>query len=489
MKPFNRILIKNSIRNILILYQYLEYLEFNNNHFKKRKAKMARKAKFIGLESNDLQEEIIELQEKYKSFLQANSEKVITPDNLNKSYPHIIIYGQCSYNTMGMGVLVAPNLILTAAHNLLEVDDKNNKKILKSNGYVVIGRNLQFIGKVVESVIENPKHYKRYGIRVANIKRIFYLKTYKNKLSSYTDESNKNDLCLVEIDKPLGNLYGFFPLNMNSEVDFEKTNDVFIPNFNTHASKLRLNNVSLNNASPAQDDNYLKLKIITQRGQSGSPIISIQDSNIQVIGIHTKREVDLSFFVKIKLLFIKLILSENLHEMDHLADDNNDDNLSEAEKSTAEEGNDEKKKVDESDNSDEIDLDYKEDRNTETIDNTIDLTLAFEEKEKLMNDFMTFINTNQTLESNDGRADISSSEHNGSLANNAISNYHDKIEHEVNFNNLEKIKDHIATIEKSKSKTIEKTREKTRERTIEINYRGYYEEEVIIEGITIISNN
>lgn len=163
----------------------------------------------------------------------------------------------------GTGVMIGPDLVLTAAHNVYNIKQ----------------------GQWTEDVLVIPAQNgeaEPYGKYQAG--RIFMLKSYQNE---ETGTSESFDMAVIKLTQPVDSQVGFLPVSTEIS-DGNRIQVAGYPYPKTSDWKIGFMYTMWGEATSIKD-NLIRYEIDTESGQSGSPVLN-QDN--EIVGIHTLGFVD-----------------------------------------------------------------------------------------------------------------------------------------------------------------------------------------------------
>ena len=157
----------------------------------------------------------------------------------------------------GTGVMIAPNLVLTAAHNIYSVE----------------------LGQWSQEVVVTPAQNDGaapYGVYQGS--RVFMFKAYQNEASDAVDSY---DLAVVQLSESVDSQVGFLPVSGQ----LSEGNRIQIAGYPaTTQSKIGFMYAMWGDIT-SFNGTLINYKIDTERGQSGSPVLNEKN---EIVGIHTK---------------------------------------------------------------------------------------------------------------------------------------------------------------------------------------------------------
>lgn len=161
----------------------------------------------------------------------------------------------------GTGVMIAPDLVLTAAHNIYSVG----------------------LGQWSQEVIVTPAQNDGeapYGTYLGS--RLFMFKAYQNEVN---DSVYSYDLAVIQLSEPVDSQVGFLPVSR----EFAAGTQIQIAGYPTFtASKIGFMYAMWGGIS-SLNGTLINYKIDTESGQSGSPVLNEKN---EIVGIHIKGFVD-----------------------------------------------------------------------------------------------------------------------------------------------------------------------------------------------------
>ena len=157
----------------------------------------------------------------------------------------------------GTGVMIAPNLVLTAAHNIYSVE----------------------LGQWSQEVVVTPAQNDGaapYGVYQGS--RVFMFKAYQNEASDAVDSY---DLAVVQLSESVDSQVGFLPVSGQ----LSEGNRIQIAGYPaTTQSKIGFMYAMWGDIT-SFNGTLINYKIDTESGQSGSPVLNEKN---EIVGIHTK---------------------------------------------------------------------------------------------------------------------------------------------------------------------------------------------------------
>lgn len=207
----------------------------------------------------------LETSQSESSVVSSNLEAIIGEDNQYKvldtqaSPYQAVVHLELHFNAGiadGTGVLIAPDLVLTVAHNVF----------LRSSG--------EWANKVIVTPAKNGETAP-YGSFTG---KHFYM--FRNYPTAKGVERRENDVAIIKLDTPVATEVGYLPL----ATDVSETENLQIAGYPADTeSKFGYMYTAFGPISSMTDKTVTHL-VDTERGNSGSPILN---SSLQVVGLQS----------------------------------------------------------------------------------------------------------------------------------------------------------------------------------------------------------